>query len=107
MGAGESVYLRQLINDAREYRERRKIDIEEFRARGLTCEADIGERYGVAVRVAAGRFVVQMSFEGGQRGSMPVPAPCQRRRLVEFEFVLQVFAHPWHDQRMRIAGDDL
>ena len=48
-------------------RERRNIDIEKFRARGLTGEADIREGDRVAVRVAAGRLVVQVRFERGQR----------------------------------------
>ena len=30
-----------------------------------------------------------------------------KRRLVELEFVLQIFAHPRHDQRMGVGGDDL
>ena len=34
-------------------------------------------------------------------------APFDAGRLVELELVLEIFAHPRHDQRMGIAGDDL
>jgi len=34
-------------------------------------------------------------------------APLDPRRLVELELVFEIFAHPRHDQRMGIAGDDL
>src|ERR1700693_4945420 len=34
-------------------------------------------------------------------------APFEARRLIELEFVFQIFTHARHDQRVRIAGDDL
>ena len=67
--------------------------------RGLVREADVGERDRVAVAIAAGG-VFQVCFEHGQRGRVPMLAPFDARRLIELEFVFQIFAHARHDQRV-------
>ena len=36
-----------------------------------------------------------------------MPAPFDTGRLIELEFVCQIFTHARHDQWVRIAGDDL
>ena len=57
--------------------------------------------------IAAGGGVFQVRFEPGERGCMPMFAPFDAGRLIELEFVFQIFAHARHDQQVQIAGDDL
>src|ERR1700733_16317664 len=90
MGAREGVYLRQLIGDPREGRERRGVDIEEFRARRLARDADIGELDLVTVAITPGLRALQMRFERGQRRPVPMLAPFGPRRLVELELVFEI-----------------
>ena len=66
----------------------------------MAREADIGERDRVAVAIAAGGGVFQVRFERGQRGRVPMPAPFDAGRLIELEFVFQIFAHTRHDRRV-------
>ena len=66
----------------------------------LAREADVGERDCVAVAIAAGGGVFQVCFERGQCGGVPMLAPFDARRLIELEFVFQIFAHVRHDQRV-------
>ena len=75
--------------------------------RGLAREADVGERDRVAVAIAAGGGVFEVRFECDERGRVPMLAPFDTRRLIELEFVFQIFTYARHDQRVRIAGDDL
>jgi hypothetical protein len=66
----------------------------------LAREADVGERDRVAVAIAAGGGVFQVRFERGQHSGVPMLAPFDTGRLIELEFVFQIFAHAWHDQRV-------
>ena len=84
-----------------------EIDLEEARARRLAGEADVGDGDLVAVGVFAGRLVLQMGLQRGQRGAVPVLRPFRHGGLVELELMGEIFAHPRHDQRMRVGGDDL
>ena len=61
----------------------------------------------VIASIATGGGVFQVRFEPGQRGRVPMLAPFDACRLIELEFVFQIFTHARHDQRVRIAGDDL
>jgi hypothetical protein len=45
----------------------------------------------VAVAIAAGGGVFQVRFERGQRGRVPMLAPFDAGRLIELEFVFQIF----------------
>ena len=63
----------------------------------LAREADVGERDRVAVAIAAGGGVFQVRFERGQGGRVPMLALFDARRLIELEFVFQIFAHTRHD----------
>jgi hypothetical protein len=105
--AGEGVDRRERISDPGEIQKRRGVDRKEFCSRGLARKADVGERDRVAVAIAAGSSVFQVRFERGQRSGVPMLAPFDARRLIELEFVFQIFTHARHDQRVRIAGDDL
>ena len=107
MGARKGVDCRQRIRNPRKIRKSRRIDIEEFRAGCLAGETNVGQRDGVAVAIAPGGRPGQVCFESGQRRGVPMLAPFRTRRLVELKFMFQIFAHPWHYQRMRIAGNDL
>jgi hypothetical protein len=95
------------ISDPGEIRKRRGVDREKFCSRGLAREADVGERDRVAVAIAAGGGVFQVRFERGECSGVPMLAPFDAGRLIELEFVFQIFAHARHDQRVRMAGDDL
>src|SRR5262249_48207183 len=107
MRAGKRLDLVAALDDAVDGRERRRIDLEEFRARGLARETDVGDADRLAVTEAAGLRALEMRLERRERLGDPVPAPCHAGRLVELELVLEVFAHARDQQRMRIAGDDL
>src|SRR5580704_5312677 len=96
----ERIDLGERGRDPRERRKWRSIDIEEFCAGRLTGEANVGQRDRVTVAVETGRFVSQIYFERSQRSQVPVLAPLCSRRFVDLEFVLEIFAHPWHDQGM-------
>ena len=73
----------------------------------MAREADVGERDRVAVAIAAGGGVFKVRFECDERGRVPMLASFDAGRLIELEFAFQIFAHARHDQRVRIAGDDL
>ena len=90
-----------------EIRKRRGVNREEFCSCRLAREADVGERDRVAVAIAAGGGVFKVRFECDERGRVPMLAPFDAGRLIELEFAFQIFAHARHDQRVRIAGDDL
>src|ERR1700758_3775627 len=107
MRAGKGIDRRQRIRDPRKVREWRRVDIEELRAGRLAGETNVGERNRIAMAVAPGGGGRQMLFESGERRGVPMLTPFCARCLVELELVLQIFAYPRHDQRMRIAGDDL
>ena len=59
----------------------------------LAREADVGERDRVAVAIAAGGGVFEVRFERDERSGVPMLAPFDARRLIELEFVFQIFAH--------------
>jgi hypothetical protein len=105
--AGERLDMRELVHDAPEDRERRRVDGVEFGARRLARQTNVGERDGVAVGVAAGRWVGQMRLDRDQGGRVPVPAPFRHPGLVEPDFPGKVFTNARHDQRVRIGGDEL
>src|SRR4029078_9192161 len=48
-----------------------------------------------------------MSFKRLQGRLVPMMAPFQHAGLVNFVLVREIFTHARHDQRMRIACDDL
>ena len=77
-----------------------------FAPAALAREADVGERDRVAVAIVARGGVFQALFECGERGRVPMRAPFDAGRLIELEFVFQIFANARHDQGVRIAGDD-
>ena len=83
----ERLVLHAGVGDALEGRERREIDLEEARARRLAGEADVGDGDAVAVGVFAGRLVLQMGLERGQRGAVPVLRPFRDGGLVDLEFM--------------------
>ena len=107
MGARKAVDCRQRIRNPRKVRKPRRIDIEEFCAGGLAGETNVRERDCIAVAIAPGGRPGQVRFESCQRSGVPMLAPFRTGCLVELKFMFQIFAHPWHDQRMRIAGNDL
>jgi hypothetical protein len=76
------------------------VSTEKYFAPAAWLEADVGERDRVAVAIAAGSSVFQVRFERGQRSGVPMLAPFDARRLIELEFVFQIFAHARHDQRV-------
>src|SRR5215472_10383228 len=100
MRASESVNCGQRICDPRKIGKRRGVDVEELGAGGLAGETNVRKRNRVAVAVAARCGTAQMRFQCGERGYEPVLTPLGPCCLVELEFVLQVFAHARHDQRM-------
>src|SRR5215467_365919 len=100
MRAGERVDCRQRVCDPRKIGKRRGIDVEELGAGGLAGETNVRERYCVAVAITARRRATQMRFQSGERGYVPVLTPLGPCRLIELEFVLQIFTHARHDQRM-------
>src|SRR5262249_54759796 len=107
MGARERVDLRQLVGDANEVRERRRVDVEEFRAGRLAGDAGIGERHLVAGGEFAGLLALEVRLEPGERLGVPVPAPRRDGLLVMLELMLEILAHARHDQRMGVRGDEL
>ena len=54
----------------------------------------------VAVAIAAGGSVFHVLFERGKRSGVPMLAPFDAGRLIELEFMFQIFAHARHDQRV-------
>ena len=48
-----------------------------------------------------------MRLQRGQRRAVPVLRPFRDAGFVDLELMREIFAHPRHDQRMRIGGDDL
>src|SRR6516165_5432454 len=62
MGAGEGIDLLACIGDTHDVGKRREIHIEELRAGDLAGEADIRERYVVAMTEAAGFRSTKMGF---------------------------------------------
>src|SRR5258707_6056424 len=107
VGAGESVDLWARLRDTGEVRKWRDVDTEEFGSGGLTGETDVRDRHLVAMAETTCFLGAEVDFERRQRLRMPMAAPCHARRLVDLKFVLQVLAHAWHNERMRIAGHDL
>ncbi len=61
----------------------------------------------VAVAIAVGSRVFQVRFERSERCRVLITPPFDAGRLIELEFVLQIFAHARHDQLASIAGSDL
>src|ERR1700746_2505829 len=100
MRACESVNGRQRVCDPRKIGKWRGVDVEELGAGGLAGETNVRERDRVAVAIAARPRATQMCLQSGERGNVPVLTPLGPCRLVELEFVLQIFAHARHDQRM-------
>jgi hypothetical protein len=98
--AGEGVDLRERISNPGEIRKRCRVDQEEPCSRRLARKANVGERDRVAVAIATGGGVFQVLFERGERGRVPVLAPFDAGRLIELEFVFQIFANARHDQRV-------
>jgi hypothetical protein len=64
------------------------------------ARADVSERDRVAVAIAAGSGFFQVRFERSERSRVLILAPFDAGRLIELEFVLQIFAHARHDQRV-------
>ena len=100
MRACESIDCRERICDPRKIWKRRGVDVEELGAGGLAGETNVRERDRIAVAIAAGGGTAQMRFQSGERGNVPMLSPLGPCRLVELEFVLQIFAHARHDQRV-------
>src|ERR1700704_3409604 len=107
MGARDGVDLLAGAGDTDHGWEGRGVDVEEFRAGGLAREADVGDRHLVAMAETSGLLALELGFERGQRLDVPMAAPCHPGGLVDLELMLEIFPHARHDQRMRIAGDDL
>src|ERR1700704_1511903 len=107
MSAREGVDLLAGGGDANHVWEGHGVDVEEFRPGGLAREADVGDRHLVAMAETSRLLAFEMGFERGERLDVPMAAPCHPGGLVDLELMLEIFAHPRHDQRMRIAGDDL
>src|SRR5665647_525580 len=108
MGARESVVLGAGRGDARDGRIRRQIDLEEIRPRHLTGQANVGNGELLTLAIGAGLLLgCEMLLQPAQRRLVPMLRPFQNARLVDLEFSAEIFAHARHDQRMRIAGDDL
>src|SRR5215211_2372976 len=107
MGAGKRVDLLASCDDASRGRIGRHVDLVELRPGRLARQADIGNADRLAMAVGAGLVAVEMRLQRAQRLHDPVAAPCGADWLVELELMLEIFTHPRHQQRMRIAGDDL
>ena len=109
MGAGKSIVLGARRSDASDGRVWREIDLEEIRACDLTGKANVRDCDLVALTISAG-------FLFGRRDALPARsappganagAHFMHARFVDLEFVRQILAHARHDQRMRVAGNDL
>ena len=108
MSAREGVLPQAGVNDARHGRIGREVDLEQSCADRVARQADVGDGDRLAVAVAAGLPVAaQMRLQRRQRLAAPVPDPFEAGGLIELEFLLEVVAHPRHDERMGVAGDDL
>src|SRR5262249_13389230 len=107
MRAGKGVDRRQRIGDSRKSRKRRCVDIEEPRPARWASNTNVSQCDRVAVAIAAGAWASQMLFKSGEGSGVPMLTPFCARRLIQLEFVLQIFTHPRHDQWVRIAGNDL
>src|SRR5690242_19560612 len=107
MCARKSVDGRQRVCDPRKIWKWRGVDVEELGARGLAGETNVRKRDRVAMAIPTRRRCFEMRFQRGERGDVPMLAPLGPGRLVELEFVFQIFAHARHDQRMRIASHNL
>src|SRR3954470_355198 len=75
---------------------------------GEADEADVGHRHRVAVAIGAALGVVyEVRLDRPQPLGEPMPAPGKALRLVQRELPLQELADARHDERMRVAGNDL
>src|SRR5262249_20340747 len=108
MGAGEGVVFHALVDDPPYRRKRRGVELVEVGAGSLAGQADVGNRDRIPLAVAAGLLAAgKVGLQRGQRRADPVLDELEPRRLVDLELVLEIFAHPRPQQRMRVAGDDL
>src|SRR5215467_6961931 len=108
MSARECVDLCAIRGDAGEGRKWREIDFEEIGACRLAGDADIGHRDLLAVTISSGLLRArEILFKRGQSELVPVLRPFDDACFIDLEFMREIFAHPRHDQRVGIAGDDL
>src|SRR6516225_4326188 len=108
MRAGEGILAHAKLGDPAYRRKRREVAFEEMSSDRLTRQANISDGDGIPLAVAAGLAALsEIDFERAQSLADPVLNPFQTGGLVKLELVLQVFAHAWHQQRMRVAGDYL
>src|SRR5437016_8093560 len=108
MGSCEGIVLRASAADTRDGRIWSEVDLEEVRPRNLAGKANIGNCDLVALAISAGFFFGRkVLFQRAQRGLVPMLRPFHDTGFIDLEFMREIFAHAWHDQRMRIAGHDL
>src|SRR5215831_14987677 len=108
MGAGEGVVFHALVDDPPYRRKRGGVELVEIGAGSLAGQADVGNRDRIALAVAAGLLAAgEVGLQRRERRADEIMDELEPRRLVDLELVLEIFAYPWHQQRMRIAGDDL
>src|SRR5258708_12928451 len=108
MGAGEGIIWHAGVDDALHRRERLDVAFEMGGGDRLPRETNVGDGDLIALAIAAGlRRAGQVRLERGQRRLVPVMSPFQDAGLVDLVFMGEVLAHPRHDQRMRVAGDEL
>src|SRR5207248_3735332 len=82
-------------------------DFEVARGKNLPGEADIGHRRRVAVAEPAGLALLRkMRFERFEPEQRPMVQPVVARSFVQMHVAFQKIADAWHDERMRVAGDD-
>src|SRR5437879_5949929 len=88
MGAGEGIVLHAPIDDPAHGREWREIIPKEICAGGLTDQADVGDRDGVTLAIAAGLAAAgETGFQRLQSLADPVADPFEPRGLIELELI--------------------
>src|SRR5262249_5111538 len=108
VGARERLVLHAEIRDPAYGRKRGKIIFEEVCTGCLADKADVGNGDGIALAIAPGLLAAgEVGFERLQGFPDPMTDPFEPRGLVKLELVFEILTHPRHQQRMRVAGDDL
>ena len=85
MRLGEFRQRHRGLEDALHRRPFRQIDLLGHRRGDMADQADVGERWLIAMREAAGRLVAdEMTLERGERFHRPVPAPGRLLGVAQF-----------------------
>src|SRR5262249_50240488 len=107
MRTRKRVQLLATIEDARDRRCVRDLELEGLRHGAEARETDVGERHRISVTKEPGRRIAgEMPFDHREAATDPRDAPIAHRGSIETRARREIRADAWHEERMRVARDD-